>query len=104
MPLIYGRYTQRPAGLSFLARVLDVVVLRERFVRARQGVPAAAVLPAEPPPVEWPHVPFGPAVDDPLAHHLADAARSGESVGAAAGGDPEAGHVGLAEQEVRVGR
>ena len=64
----------------------------------------AAVLAAEAAQVERPHVPLGTAVDDPLAHHLPDPARAREPVRAAARGDPEAGHVGLAEQEVRVGR
>ena len=104
MTRIRRRHAQRPPRLPLLARVLDVVVLRQRLVRARERVCAAAVLPSEAAPVERPHVPLGTAVDDPLAHHLADAARAREPVRAPAGGDPEAGHVRLAEQEVGVGR
>src|SRR5207244_13350377 len=91
MALVGGRDAKRASGLPLLGGVLDVVVLRQRLVRARERVLAAAVLPAEAPPVERPDVPLGTAVDDPLAHDLADAARAGEPVRAAAGGDPEAG-------------
>src|SRR5579859_6436637 len=68
MPLIDGRYAKRSPGLPLLARVLDAVVLRQRLVGARERVRAAAVLAAEAAPVERPHVPLGPSVDDPLAH------------------------------------
>src|SRR5205085_10058573 len=44
MSLIYRRYTEWPPGLPLLARVLDVVVLRQGLVRARERVLAAAVL------------------------------------------------------------
>ena len=104
MARVRGRDAQRPAGELLLARVLDVVVLRERLVRARERVRLASVLAPEAADVERPDVPLRAAVDDPLAHDLADAARAREPVRAAARGDPEAGHIGLAEQEVRVGR
>ena len=62
------------------------------------------VLAAEAAQVERPDVPLRTAVDDPLPHHLADAAGACEPVRAAACSDPETGHVRLAEQEVGVGR
>ena len=46
----------------------------------------------------------GSPLDDPLRHHLADAAGAGEAVRAEAGGDEQAAHVGLAEAELAVGR
>src|SRR5581483_3073028 len=72
MPLIHRRYTKRAPRPALLAWVLDVVVLRQRLIRARERVRPAAVLPAEAAPVERPNVPLGTAVDDPLAHHLSD--------------------------------
>ncbi len=90
--------------MPLLARVLDVVVLRQRLVRTRKRVLATPVIPAEPPPVERPDVPLGTAVDDPLAHDLPDAAGPGEPVCAASSGEPEARDIGLAEEEVGVGR
>ena len=59
---------------------------------------------AEAADVHVPQVVLGLAVDDPLGHHLADAAGTGETVRAEAGGDPEAGHLALAEDELAVGR
>ena len=50
------------------------------------------------------HVVLRRAVDDPLGHHLADAAGRGQAVHAEAGRHPEAAHRGLAEQELAVRR
>ena len=54
--------------------------------------------------VHLPGVERGLARHDPLRHHLADRARPGQAVGAEAGRDEEAGHLGLAQAELVVGR
>src|SRR5206468_10357945 len=97
MAPVHRRDPQGPACQLLLTRVLDVVVLRERLVRAGERIRLASVLTAEAAQVERPDVPLGSAVDDPLAHRLPDSACTGEPVRTPARGDPEARDVGLAE-------
>ena len=104
VPRIRGRDAQRAPGEALLARVLDVVVRRVDLDRAREREALRAVLAAEAADVHVPEVPLRLALDDPLRHDLADAARAGEAVGAEARRHPEAGHLGLAQDELAVGR
>ena len=52
--------------------------------------------------VHFPDVVAGLTVKDPMRHHLTDAARPGQPVGAEAGGDEEAADFGLAEAELVI--
>ena len=59
---------------------------------------------AEAPDVHAPEVQRRLAADDPLGHHLADAAGARQAVRAEAGGHEQPAHRGLAEAELAVGR
>ncbi len=102
-PRVGRREPERPAGEPLLARVLDVVVGRIDLVRARERVVAAAVMRAEAARVHLPDVEARDSLDDPLGDEPTHPARAGEAVRAEAGRDPEAAHVGLAEDELAVG-
>ena len=103
MPGVDRRDPQRPAGAALVVRIADVVVGLVGLLDPRMGVGGRAVLGAEAADVHLPEVEAGLAVDDPLGHHLADPAGAGETVGAEAGADEEARHLGLAEAELVVG-
>ena len=79
-----GRAAQRPAGRPLLAGVDDVVVARVGVERLGRRPRAAGRVRAEAADVHVRHVVLGLAVDDPLGHHLADAAGRGEPVHAEA--------------------
>ena len=104
MACVHGRDLERPSGLAFVARVLDVVVRRVDLVGADQRVVATAVLRSEAPRVERPRVEARLALDDPLGHQFAHATGSGDAVRAEAGRHPEARDRALAEDELAVGR
>src|SRR5947209_4431605 len=89
---------------SIVARVLHVVVRRVDLERARERVLAARVVAAEAARVQLPHVEARHPLDEPLRDELAHPARAREPVGAEARRDPEAAHVGGAEDELAVGR
>jgi len=99
-----GREAKRPAGLAFVAGVLDVVVGGIDLGRALEGVAAALELRAETTRVHLPGVEPRMALDDPLGHEPAHAARAGDAVGAEPGRHPEAVHFGGTEDELAVGR
>ena len=92
----------RPAS-ALQAGIGDVVVTLIALDDAGQREAGGAPLAAEPVDVHVPDVEGGLAGDDPLRHHLADAARSGDAVGAEAGGDEQPADVGLAQAELVVG-
>ena len=104
VPVVDRGDAQRPPRLALVARVLDVVVGLVDLARALERVGGRAVVLAEAPHVHLPHVERRLALGDPLRHQLAHPARAREPVGAEAGGDEEAAHVRLAEQELAVGR
>ncbi len=98
-----GRDLERAARLVVLARVLHVVVLRVDLVGARERIPAAPIVRAEPPDVHLRQVHRGLAVDDPFGGGPADTGATGDAVGAEAGSHEEAPDLGLAQDEVVVG-
>ena len=102
-PRVGGGEAERPPGLALVAGVLDVVVRRVDLDGARKRVVAASVVAPEAARVHLPDVEARYALDDPLGHELAHAAGAGEPVRAEARGDPEAAHVGRAEDELAVG-
>src|SRR5262249_3903688 len=63
VPNVRGRDAERPPRAPLLARVLDVVVLRERLVGAGERVRPIPVVAAEPTQVERPHIPLRVTVD-----------------------------------------
>ena len=83
---------------------MDVVVGGVDLHRAGQRVGAAPVLRTEPASVHSPEVEAGLAVDDPLRHQAAHAARAGYAVGAEPGGHEQSAHRRLAKDELVVGR
>ena len=87
-----------------MARVLDVVVGGVDLERARERVCLARVRGAEAAGVHLPDVEARNALHDPLGDELPHPARAGEAVRAEAGGHPEPADVGLAEDELAVGR
>ena len=104
MAAVRRRRLQRPPGLPLVVRVHDVVVRAVDLVGAGEAVAAAAVLRSEAADVHLPQVHRRLPPDDPLGHHLADAAGAGDAVGTEAGGDEEPGDLALAEDELAVGR
>ena len=98
------RDSQRPPGLSLVAGVAHVVVGRVDLDRARERVGPRAVRRAEAARVHLPDVERRHPLGDPLRDELAHPARAREPVRAEARGDPEAAHVGGAEDELVVGR
>ncbi len=103
-PLVGGGDPQRPPAEALLAGVLHVVVGRVALDRARERVLAAAVVRPEAARVHLPRVEPRLAVHDPFGHELPHAAGAREPMRAEPGRDPEAAHVGLAEDELAVGR
>ena len=104
VPAVGGREAQRPPGLALVVGVLDVVVGLVDLARAGGRVARRAVVLAEAPDVHAPEVERRLAADDPLGHHLADAAGAGQPVRAESGGHEQPAHGGLAEAELAVGR
>ncbi len=82
---------------------MNIVVLRVGFDGAGYGVVEVVVIGTKPTHIEPPHIPFGVPIDDPFRHHLADAARSCETMRAEGAGNPEALDGGRSEQEFAVG-
>src|SRR6266852_8558479 len=72
---IGGREAERPSGLAFLVRIVDIVISRVDLDGAGQGVVAAAIGVAEPPKVHLPEVEAGLAIDDPFRPPAAHAPR-----------------------------
>ncbi len=102
MPDVGGRDPKWAPGLTLVVRVEDVVVGLVGLLDAGVGVGGRAVLRAEAPDVHLPQIEARLAFGDPLRHHLADAARARQSVGAEAGADEEARHLGLPQAELVV--
>ncbi len=103
VPGVRRRRAQRPAGSPLVRRVADVVVALVVLDRSRERVRRRAVRLAEPAYVHVPQVHRRRALEHPLGHDLADAARTSDAVGAEAGRDEEPGDVGRPEAELVVG-
>src|SRR5215210_5586050 len=84
-PWVRGGEAQRPARLSLVARILDVVVGRVDLDGAGQRVVAAGVVAAEAARVHLPDVEARDAFDDPLGDELPHSAGAGEPVRAEPG-------------------
>ncbi len=103
-PRVRGGCLQRPTRLRLLSWVPDVVVRRVDLVRLGERVVAVTVRGAEPPDVHLRQVHRGLALDDPLGGGAAHPRGSGDAVCAEPRGHEQARDLGLAEDEVVVGR
>ncbi len=103
MPPVRTRDAERAPGLALVAGVADVVVGLVDLARPLERVGRRTVVGSEAADVHLPGVERRLTGHDPLGHDLADRARAGQSVGAEAGGDEEAGHLRLSEAELVVG-
>src|SRR4029450_724424 len=81
--LWHGRAPQTAARFVFRARPMDTVIVAIGLDCPFLEIPARAVRPAGPAPGEGPEAHAGIAVEDPIGHRFAGAARGGY-----AGGEP----------------
>ena len=102
--VVGGGTTQRPTGRPLLVRVVDVVVGGIHLDGSRHGELAACILRPETTDVHLPRVEARLTVENPLAHHSADAAGARDAVRAEPGGDEESVDRALAEHELVVRR
>ena len=104
-PVVERRDDERPAGLVFLERQGDGVVLAVGLERAGRGPSGVAGGCGEAADVDEPEVQGRLALRHPLGQHPARAAARGDAEGVEAGADEEVPHLRrLAEDEVAVGR
>src|SRR5512139_535630 len=82
---------------------MNIVILSIRLNGARQREGLAAILISKAADIQPPHIPLGMAVDDPLGHDLADAARTGQAMSTEGARHPEAAYGSRPEQELGVG-
>src|SRR5207244_5616744 len=101
---IGGREPKRPSGLTFLVRIVNVIVSRVNLDRANERVVPLPIGVTEAPQVHLPEVEARLAVDDPFRHRLAHPTGTRDPVGTEAGRDKEPAHARLAEDELVVGR
>src|SRR5947208_14008702 len=101
---IGGREAKRPSGLTFLVRIVNVIVSRVNLDGANERVVPLPVGVTEPPQVHLPEVEARFAIDDPFRHRPAHPTGTGDPVGAEAGRDKEPANARLAEDELVVGR
>src|SRR5438094_6247156 len=101
---IGGREPKRPSGLTFLVRIVNVIVSRVHLDGAAERVVPLPVDVTKPPQVHLPEVEARLAVDDPFRHRLAHPPGTCDPVGTEAGRDKEPANARLAEDELVVGR
>src|SRR4030095_5210564 len=82
--LMHGRAPQATARFVFGARPMDAVIVAIGLDGPFFEIAAGAVRAAEPAHVEGPKVHAGIAVEDPIRHRFAGAARGGNAGGEAA--------------------
>src|SRR5256885_8811414 len=101
---IGGREAKRPSGLTFLVRIVDIVISRVHVDGSNERVVPRPVGVTEAPQIHLPEIEARLAIDDPFRHRPAHSAGAGDPVGAEAGRYKEPAYARLTEDELVVGR